>query len=136
MTRSQRHKQDPPKSQEEKKDPQNSVSRDAPAVIVRGELLPFELPPAEREAKALLKVGSCELGKAQRDCPTLQTCFGQERKGSGDLQIIDGRLFSKSKDHLGNVIYQLFLPRLYRDKILALCQKGISSHLGVRETKY
>ncbi|GBN58005.1 hypothetical protein AVEN_79182-1 [Araneus ventricosus] len=135
MTRSQRHKQDPPKSQEEKKDPQNRVSRDAPAVIVRGELLPLELSPAEREATALLKVGSCELGKAQRDCPTLQTCFGQESKDSDDLQIIDGRLFSKSKDHFGNVIYQLVIPRLYRDKILVLCHEGISSHLGVRKTK-
>ncbi|GBO12576.1 hypothetical protein AVEN_158459-1 [Araneus ventricosus] len=58
MTRSQRNKQDPPKSQEGKKDPQNSVSREEPAVILRGEFPPLELPYVEREATSLLQVGS------------------------------------------------------------------------------
>ncbi|GBL87961.1 hypothetical protein AVEN_192115-1 [Araneus ventricosus] len=81
MTRSQRNKQHPPKSQEGKQDLQNSTSKEQLAVIVKGELPPLELPSAEKETTALLKVGSCELGKAQRDCPTLQTCFaGRKRK--------------------------------------------------------
>ncbi|GBL89074.1 hypothetical protein AVEN_255212-1 [Araneus ventricosus] len=46
-TRSQCNKQDlPPK--EEKKDPQNSVSREEPAEIVRGELPPLELQPRRK----------------------------------------------------------------------------------------
>ncbi|GBN48073.1 Retrovirus-related Pol polyprotein from transposon 412, partial [Araneus ventricosus] len=41
----------------------------------------------------------------------------------------------ESKDHYGNISLQVVIPQVYRDKILALCHEGTSSHLGVRKTK-
>ncbi|GBN63107.1 hypothetical protein AVEN_138104-1 [Araneus ventricosus] len=40
-----------------------------------------------------------------------------------------------SKDQFGNVSLQVVIPKVYRDKNLALCHEGTSSHLGVRRTK-
>ncbi|GBL67050.1 Retrovirus-related Pol polyprotein from transposon 412, partial [Araneus ventricosus] len=56
-------------------------------------------------------------------------------RGNSDFCVKEGTLFRETKDHYGNISLQVVIPQVYREKILALCHEGTSSHLGVRKTK-
>ncbi|GBO39574.1 hypothetical protein AVEN_263232-1 [Araneus ventricosus] len=127
VTKSQTHKTDPSRSREK----EGKVAPEEPAAVATEDPTPLSLPPADKEDGKLVEVSGDELRKAQRDCPTLQAC----RKGEFRVSSRRGSLLSKSKDHFGSVSLQVAIPKVYRDKILALCHEGTSSHLGVRKTK-
>ncbi|GBM58814.1 Retrovirus-related Pol polyprotein from transposon 412 [Araneus ventricosus] len=132
MTRSQTRKTDPSLSREKEK---KVINAEEPAAVVGDELTVMNLPPAEKEDRELVGISSNELQKAQRDCTALQACVLQAERENTDYQIKEGTLFRKSKDNFGNVSLQVVIPKVYRDKILAFCHEGKSSHLGVRRTK-
>ncbi|GBN43637.1 hypothetical protein AVEN_36748-1, partial [Araneus ventricosus] len=132
VTRSQTRKIEPLKSEEKEK---KAVSPREPAAIVERDATPLSLPPAVREDGSLIGVDKGALQSAQKGCSTLQTCFLRAERGNSDFRIREGTLFKESKDHYGNISLQVVIPQVYRDKILALCHEGTSSHLGVRKTK-
>ncbi|GBL78755.1 hypothetical protein AVEN_157191-1 [Araneus ventricosus] len=132
VTRSQTRKIEPPKSGENEK---KAVSPKEPASIVEGEGTPLSLPPAVREDGDLIGVDKGALQSTQKGCSTLQTCFLRAERRNSDFCIREGTLFRESKDHYGNISLQVVIPQVYRDKILALCHEGTSSHRGVRKTK-
>ncbi|GBL73354.1 Retrovirus-related Pol polyprotein from transposon 412 [Araneus ventricosus] len=132
VTRSQTRKIEPPKSGEREK---KAVSPKEPAAVMEGDATPLSLPPAVREDGRLVEIKKGELQNAQKGCSTLQTCFRQAERGISDFRLKEGTLFRESKDHYGNINLQVVIPEVYRDKILALCHEGTSSHLGVRKTK-
>ncbi|GBM40215.1 Retrovirus-related Pol polyprotein from transposon 412 [Araneus ventricosus] len=132
VTRSQTRKTDPSRSREKEG---QVASAEEPAAVVTEDSTPMSLPPEDKEYGTLVEVSGDELWKAQRDCPTLQACFLQAEKENSEYQIEGEILFRKSKDHFGSVNLQVVIPKVYRDKILALRHEGTSSHLGVRKTK-
>ncbi|GBM49021.1 Retrovirus-related Pol polyprotein from transposon 412 [Araneus ventricosus] len=132
VTRSQTRKIKPPKSGEKEK---KAVSPEEPAAVVEGDATPLSLPPAVREDGRLIGVHKGALQSAQKGFSTLQACFSQAGRGNSDFRVKEGTLFRESKDHYGNISLQVVIPQVYRDKILALCHEGTSSHLGVRKTK-
>ncbi|GBM45853.1 hypothetical protein AVEN_180721-1 [Araneus ventricosus] len=106
-----------------------------PEAIISHDPYSLTLPPAEKIRERIVEVSSEELREAQRGCSTLQACFLQAERGNFDFRVEGEMLFRESKDHFGNVSLQVVILQVYRDKILALCHEGISSHLGVRKTK-
>ncbi|GBN57347.1 hypothetical protein AVEN_247313-1 [Araneus ventricosus] len=132
LTRSQTRKTDTLRSCEKKG---KVAPAEEPASVFTVDSTPLNLPPADKEEGKLVEVSSDELWRAKRDCPTLQACFLQEEKENSEYRKEREILFRKSKDHFGSVSLQMVIPKVYRDKILALCHEGTSSHLGVRRTK-
>ncbi|GBN84419.1 hypothetical protein AVEN_145253-1 [Araneus ventricosus] len=132
VTRSQTHKTDTSRSREKEGE---AFLPEEPAAIVREDLTPLSLPPAVKEDGKLVEVSGDELRKAQRGCSTLKACFLQAEKENSEYRVEGDILFRKSKDHFGSISLQVVIPKVYRDKILALCHEGTSSHLGVRKTK-
>ncbi|GBM12259.1 hypothetical protein AVEN_155264-1 [Araneus ventricosus] len=122
---------------EEKRKPNlNAImTRKEPAAVVGEDLIPLNLPSEDKCDRELVGISSDELQKAQRDCSTLQAYVLQAEKENSVYQMEEGTLFRRSKDHFGNVSLQVVIPMVYRNKILALCHEGTSSHLGVRKTK-
>ncbi|GBM47553.1 hypothetical protein AVEN_90265-1 [Araneus ventricosus] len=132
VTRSQTRKIEPLKSEEKGK---KAVSPKEPAAVVEGDATPLSLPPAVGEDGRLIGVDKGALQSAQKGFSTLQACFSQAERGNSDFRVKEGTLFRESQDHYGNISLQVVIPLVYRDKILALCHEGTSSHLGVRKTK-
>ncbi|GBM54090.1 Retrovirus-related Pol polyprotein from transposon 412 [Araneus ventricosus] len=106
-----------------------------PEAIITDDPHSLTLPPAEKIGERIVEMSSEELREAQRGCSTLQACFLQAERWNSDFRVEGDMLFKESKDHFGNVSLQVVIPQVYRDKILALCHEGTSSHLGVRKTK-
>ncbi|GBN32411.1 hypothetical protein AVEN_169507-1, partial [Araneus ventricosus] len=132
VTRSQTHKIEPPRRDEKKKE---AVPPKEPAAVVEGDATPLSLPPAVREDGRLVEGTKGELQSEQRGSSTLRARFLQVERGNSDFRVEEGTLFREAKDHYGNISLQVVIPQVYRDKILALCHEGTSSHLGVRKTK-
>ncbi|GBM34956.1 hypothetical protein AVEN_240331-1 [Araneus ventricosus] len=129
-------------NQTDKKDLAQSNEREGtvattkePEAIITDDPYSLTLPPAEKIGERIVEVSSEELREAQKGCSTLQACFLQAEKGNSDFRVEGEMMFRESKDHFGNVSLQVVIPQVYRDKILALCHEGTSSHLGVRKTK-
>ncbi|GBL75594.1 hypothetical protein AVEN_68091-1 [Araneus ventricosus] len=83
------------------------------------------LPPAEKIVGRLVEVSGEELREAQRGCSTLQACFLQAERRNSDFRVEGEMLFRESKDHFGSVSLQVVIPKVYRDKILALCHEEL-----------
>ncbi|GBN53001.1 hypothetical protein AVEN_175094-1 [Araneus ventricosus] len=132
VTRSQTNKNDP--SQSHERGGTVALAREPEAIVTEDRNLLIS-PPAEKIVGRLVEVRGEELREAQRGCSTFQACFLQAERGNSDFRVEGEMLFRKSKDHFGNVSLQVVIPKVYRDKLLALCHEGTSSHLGVRKTK-
>ncbi|GBM66783.1 hypothetical protein AVEN_74327-1 [Araneus ventricosus] len=132
VTRSQTHKTNPSRSREKER---KVASAEVSAAVVTEDPTPLSLPLADNEDGKLVEVSGDELRKAHRDCPTLQACFLQAERENSEYRIEEEILFRNSKDHFGSISLQVVIPKVFLNKILALCHEGTSSHLGVRKTK-
>ncbi|GBN03451.1 hypothetical protein AVEN_122589-1 [Araneus ventricosus] len=75
---------------------------------------------------------SNKLRKLQRECLTLKNAFKDARLKKSNFILRDELLFHKDKI-CGDTVYQLVLPKSYRDKVLQLAHN--ENHLGMRKTR-
>ncbi|GBO23130.1 Pro-Pol polyprotein, partial [Araneus ventricosus] len=70
--------------------------------------------------------------KLQRECLTLKNAFKDASLKRNNFFLRDELLFHKDKI-CGDTVYQLVLPKSYRDKVLQLAHN--ENHLGMRKTR-